>query len=144
MLLPHMQKSHGALADALKGIRKRIENKQWTYCSRFMLKTWFCSLVPFFWFFCFLIRNFNSFCFSFCYCNPDCNWPEYSKWKLELLSHFDWATSSFYLMLIKIHNGKKFRKLRSKEFTYPRHCLISSNFCKNGNRTYLIACSTIA
>ena len=69
-----MQKSRDALADALKSIRKRIENKQWAHCSSFMLKTWFYSLVPFFWFFCFLIRNFNSFCSSFYYCN----WPENS------------------------------------------------------------------
>ena len=58
-----------ALADASKSIRQRIENKQWTYCSSFMSKTWFYSLAPLFWFFCFLIRNFNSFCSSFYYCN---------------------------------------------------------------------------
>ena len=58
-----------ALADARKSIQKRIENKQWTYCSSFMSKTWFYSLAPLFWFFCFLIRNFNSFCSSFYYCN---------------------------------------------------------------------------
>ena len=57
-----------------KSIRKRIGNKQWTYCSSFMFKTWFYSLVPLFWFCCFLIRNFNSFCYSFYYCN----WPENS------------------------------------------------------------------
>ena len=39
ILLPHMQKSHEALADARESIRKRIENKQWTYCSSFMSKT---------------------------------------------------------------------------------------------------------
>ena len=33
--------------------------------SSFISKTWFYSLVPFFWFFCFLIRNFNSFCSFF-------------------------------------------------------------------------------
>ena len=69
-----MQKLREALPDARKSIRKRIENKQWTYCSSFMSKTWFYSLAPLFWFFCFLIRNFNSFCSSFYYCN----WPENS------------------------------------------------------------------
>ena len=69
-----MQKSREALADSRKSIWKRIENKQWTYCSSFMSKTWFYSLAPLFWFFCFLIRNFNSFCSSFYYCN----WPENS------------------------------------------------------------------
>ena len=54
-----MQKSREALADARKSIQKTMENKQWTYCSSFILKTWFYSLVPFF---CFLIRNFHSFC----------------------------------------------------------------------------------
>ena len=74
ILLPLIQKSHETLADAFKSIRKRIGNKQWTYCSSFMFKTWFYSLVPLFWFCCFLIRNFNSFCYSFYYCN----WPENS------------------------------------------------------------------
>ena len=74
ILLSYMQKSREALADPRKSIRKRIENKQWTYCSSFMSKIWFYSLVPFFWFFCFLIRRFNSFCSSFHYCN----WPENS------------------------------------------------------------------
>ena len=40
---------------------KRIANKQWTYCSSFMLKTWFYSLARLFWFFCFLIRNLIPF-----------------------------------------------------------------------------------
>ena len=65
----HMQKSREALADARRSIWKRIKNKQWTYCSSFIWKTWFYSLVPFF---CFLIRSFNSFCSYFYYCN----WPE--------------------------------------------------------------------
>ena len=69
-----MQKSREALADGRKSIWKRIENKQWTYCSSFMSKTWFYSLAPLFLFFCFLIRNFNSFCSFFYYCN----WPENS------------------------------------------------------------------
>ena len=61
-----------ALADACKSIQKRIANKQWTYCSSFMTKTWFYSLAPLFWFFCFLIRNLIHFFSSF-YC---CNWPK--------------------------------------------------------------------
>ena len=60
-----MQKSSEALADARKSIWKGIENKQWTYCSSFMSKTWFYSLALLFWLFCLLIRNFNSFCSSF-------------------------------------------------------------------------------
>ena len=65
ILLPHMQKSREALADARKSIRKRIENKQWTYCSSFMSKTWFYSLAPLSWFFCFLIRNLIHFVLLF-------------------------------------------------------------------------------
>ena len=75
ILMSHMQKSREALADARKSIRKRIENKQWTYCSSFMSKTWFYTLVPFSWSFCFLIRNFISFCSPFYYCN----WPKNSQ-----------------------------------------------------------------
>ena len=75
ILMPHKQKSREALANARKSIRKRIENKQWTYCSSFVSKTWFYSLVPFFWFFCFLIGNFISFCSPFYYGN----WPENSR-----------------------------------------------------------------
>ena len=39
ILLSYMQKSREALADPRKSIRKRIENKQWTYCSSIMSKT---------------------------------------------------------------------------------------------------------
>ena len=55
-----MQKSREALADGRKSIWKRIENKQWTYCSSFTSKTWFYSLVPFYCCCCFffLIKNF--------------------------------------------------------------------------------------
>ena len=63
-----------ALADARQSIQKRIANKQWTYCSSFMSKTWFYSLAPLFWFLCFLIRNLIYFFSSF-YC---CNWPKNS------------------------------------------------------------------
>ena len=73
ILLPHMQKLREALADARKSIRKRIESKKWTYCNSFWSKTWFYSLVPFFWFFWFLMRNLNSFGSSYY-----CNWPENS------------------------------------------------------------------
>ena len=38
ILLPLKQKSRQAMADVRKSIRKRIENKQWTYCSSFMSK----------------------------------------------------------------------------------------------------------
>ena len=48
ILLPHIQKSREALADARKSIRKRVENKQWTYCSSFMSKTCFILLNHFF------------------------------------------------------------------------------------------------
>ena len=68
-----MQKSCEILADARRSIRKRIENKQGTYCSSFMSKTWFYFLVPFFRFFCFLIWNCSS-CSSFYYCH----WPKNS------------------------------------------------------------------
>ena len=54
-----------ALADARKSIQKRIANKQWTYCSSFMSKTWFYSFAPLFWFFCFLISNLIHFFFLF-------------------------------------------------------------------------------
>ena len=64
-----MQKSRKALADARKSIRKRIENKQWTYCSSFMSKTWFCSLAPLFFFFVFYLETLIHFGSSFYYCN---------------------------------------------------------------------------
>ena len=54
-----------ALADSRKSIRKRIANKQWTYCSSFMSKTRFYSLAHLFWFFCLLITNLIRFLFFF-------------------------------------------------------------------------------
>ena len=60
-----MQKLREALPDARKSIRKRIENKQWTYCSSFMSKTWFYSLVPFFWFFVFQLETLIHFVLLF-------------------------------------------------------------------------------
>ena len=51
ILLPHMQKSHEALADARESIRKRIENKQWTYCSSLCQRPDFILLHHFFDFF---------------------------------------------------------------------------------------------